>query len=151
MDDQELHKLVEDISIRDFKKPFLHKATFNPRLRTTGGRYLLHTFNIEINKLYFDEHGYNELIGIIKHELCHYHLHQAGKGFRHRDKDFQNLLNKVGGSRYCTPITSGKKIKCSSPNYVYECQDCKQHYRRKKRMDVSRYVCGICKGKLILV
>ena len=39
-----------------------------------------------------------ELIGIIKHELCHYHLHLEGKGYQHRDKDFKELLKKVGGT-----------------------------------------------------
>ena len=69
MDDEQLQKLVERISIHFFQKPFKHKARFNPRLRTTGGRYLLHTHDIEINKKYYEQHGEKELIGIIKHEL----------------------------------------------------------------------------------
>ncbi|MGW6300597.1 SprT family protein, partial [Peribacillus butanolivorans] len=52
MDNQQLQKLVEDISKKDFQKAFRHLACFNPRLRTTGGRYLLRSHNIEINKKY---------------------------------------------------------------------------------------------------
>ena len=63
---------------------FIHQALFNPRLITTGGRYLLYSHNIEINKKYLDQLGMDELIGIIKHELCHYHLHLEGKGYKHR-------------------------------------------------------------------
>ena len=37
----------------------------------------------------------DELISIIKHELCHYHLHQEGKGYKHRDQDFKDLLKKL--------------------------------------------------------
>ena len=35
-----------------------------------------------------------ELEGIIRHELCHYHLHIEGKGYKHRDKDFKDLLKR---------------------------------------------------------
>ncbi|MDK2599449.1 SprT family protein [Bacillus stercoris] len=80
MDNIELQKLTEDISETYFKKPFRHQALFNDRLKTTGGRYLLTSHNIELNRKYLIEHGREELIGIIKHELCHYHLHLEGKG-----------------------------------------------------------------------
>jgi SprT-like protein len=50
MEDKELQKLVEKVSIESFGKPFRHKASFNSRLRSTGGRYLLGTHNIDINK-----------------------------------------------------------------------------------------------------
>lgn len=80
MDNRELQKLVEEISLKDFNRRFKHLASFNPRLRTTGGRYLLRSHNIEINKKYLDERGIDEIIGIIKHELCHYHLHIGKRG-----------------------------------------------------------------------
>ena len=79
MNDKELQKVVEGISKDFFDKPFLHRALFNSRLRTTGGSYLLSSHNIEVNKKYLDQLGIDELIGIIKHELCHYHLHQEGR------------------------------------------------------------------------
>ena len=84
MTDQELHNLVVKISTEQFNKPFKHRAFFNSRLVTTGGRYMLRSHNIEINKKYFEQLGMQELIGIIKHELCHYHLHIEGKGYKHR-------------------------------------------------------------------
>ena len=40
MDEQEIQRLVEEVSLQCFGMPFLHKAMFNSRLRTTGGRYL---------------------------------------------------------------------------------------------------------------
>ena len=61
MTDRELQKLVEKISIEDFGIPFTHKAIFNNRLRTTGGRYLLVSHNIEINRRYLDELGMEEI------------------------------------------------------------------------------------------
>lgn len=116
MDNKELQKLTEDISETYFKKPFRHQALFNDRLKTTGGRYLLTSHNIELNRKYLIEHGREELIGIIKHELCHYHLHLEGKGYKHRDRDFRMLLQQVNAPRFCTPL----KKKAENKNlYVY--------------------------------
>lgn len=113
MDNKELQKLTENISETYFKKPFRHQALFNDRLKTTGGRYLLTSHNIELNRKYLIEHGREELIGIIKHELCHYHLHLEGKGYKHRDRDFRVLLQQVNAPRFCTPLkkkTEAKKL-----------------------------------------
>ncbi|QOS98837.1 SprT family protein [Brevibacterium sp. JNUCC-42] len=146
MNDKELQKLVEEISVRDFAKPFRHNAHFNSRLRTTGGRYLLRTHDLEFNPLHHLEHGQDELIGIIKHELCHYHLHLEGKGYRHRDQDFIQLLQRVGGSRYCSRVSKQKIV--LPYRYQLICMDCEFSYKRKKNINPARYVCGRCRGKL---
>ncbi|MCJ7842206.1 SprT family protein [Lederbergia sp. NSJ-179] len=146
MTNEELQSLVKQISEQHFKKPFLHHAIFNGRLRTTGGRYLLSSHNIEINRKYLEEHGFSELEGIIKHELCHYHLHIEGKGYQHRDQDFKKLMKQVGAPRHCTPLQKVKKS--SGKIYIYQCQDCAQIYERKRRVNTDRFVCGKCKGKL---
>ncbi|MGM0830922.1 MAG: SprT family protein [Bacillota bacterium] len=148
MTDAELQFLVEKISIQSFHKPFLHKAYFNPRLRTTGGRYMLGSHNIDINRKYFDEHGIDELIGIIKHELCHYHLHIEGKGYKHGDEDFKRLLNEVGGPRHCSILTSVNNRK---RYLIYVCSKCGLEFKRRRKINVRKYVCGRCKGKLKLV
>jgi SprT-like protein len=149
MTNEELQQLVETISKTYFGKTFNHQATFNPRLRTTGGRYLLATHNIEINRTYYEEYGLDELIGIIKHELCHYHLHLEGKGYRHRDRDFKELLHQVGAPRYCTPLQTAKisvkKIQ------VYQCTECDTLFHRKRRVNTNRFVCGKCRGKIMKI
>ncbi|MBY6038258.1 SprT family protein [Fictibacillus nanhaiensis] len=149
MTQEELQQLTEEISIRFFNKPFIHKATFNKRLRTTGGRYLLRTHHIEMNPHLYEAFGMDELIGVIKHELCHYHLHLEKKGYKHSDYDFKYLLNKVGGSRYCQSVLEKRRIE--SYKYQYNCTDCMQSYKRKRRIDTKKYVCGKCKGKLKLI
>jgi SprT-like protein len=151
MEDKELQKLVEKVSIESFGKPFRHKASFNSRLRSTGGRYLLGTHNIDINKKYLDQLGLNELIGIIKHELCHYHLHIEGKGYQHRDSDFKMLLKKVGAPRFCSPLLDKPKKQTSTKILLYQCTTCHQQYKRKRSINTSRYVCGKCRGKLVKV
>lgn len=149
MDQQEIQQLVEHISLKDFNKPFRHKAFFNTRLRTTGGRYMLTSHNIELNIHYLHEHGIEELIGIIKHELCHYHLHLEGKGFNHRDRDFRELIQRVSAPRFCTPLPSQSAKKRSRKKlHAYQCKDCHQKFVRKIRMNISRYACGRCRGRL---
>lgn len=149
MTDETLQLLVEKLSINYFHRPFLHKAFFNPRLRTTGGRYMLSTHNIEINRKYYEEIGLEELEGIIKHELCHYHLHLQGMGYKHGDKDFKQLLAKTGSPRYCSMLESKKKT-VRPAKWIYQCERCQAEYKRKRRMDTNKYVCGKCRGKIIL-
>ncbi len=146
MDQKELQALVEELSLTFFHRPFIHKARFNGRLRTTGGRYLLRSHDIEINPKQMEAFGREELIGIIKHELCHYHLHLLKKGYKHQDKDFKELLSKVGGTRYCKLPPSIKRN--NSSFLTYECEDCKHIYNRKRQINTRKYVCGICRGKL---
>ncbi len=111
---------------------------------------MLRTHNIEINEKYYEVHGMKELEGIIKHELCHYHLHLQGKGYQHRDKDFKELMAAVQAPRHCTPIIS-KKDKKVERQVIYRCKECHLVYRRKRKVDTFRYVCGKCKGRLEFV
>ena len=143
MNEHELQQLTQEISRTSFHREFTHKITYNKRLRSSGGRYLLKTGNIEINPLVEQELGLEALIGVIKHELCHYHLHQTGGGYRHRDADFKRLLHQVGGSRFVERM--------KEPNFLYECTACHHRYPRMRKMNTNRYVCGKCRGKLILL
>lgn len=150
MTDEQVQQIVEELSIQYFNRPFIHQAYFNSRLRTTGGRYLLSSHNIELNKKLYDHFGMEELQGIILHELCHYHLHLLGRGYKHQDPDFKQLLKQVGAPRFCSRIEEVKK-KVTSANLVYHCINCKQIYRRKRKLDVKRYCCSICGGNIKLV
>ncbi|QDI92480.1 SprT family protein [Salicibibacter halophilus] len=146
MNDEQLQRFTEALSIRYFQKPFRHQIRFNSRLRTTGGRYMLRSHAIEINPKHEEHFGQEELEAIIKHELCHYHLHIEGKGYQHKDKDFKRLLQKVGGSRHCQTIPGMRKT--LPVKYHYRCKDCGHVYPRKRAMDTKRYVCGVCQGSL---
>ena len=143
MNEHELQQLTMEISRTSFHREFTHKITYNRRLRSSGGRYLLKTGNIEINPLVEQELGLEALVGVIKHELCYYHLHQTGGGYRHRDADFKRLLHQVGGSRFVERM--------KEPNFIYECTACHHRYPRMRKMNTNRYVCGKCRGKLILL
>jgi len=146
MTDQALQRLVEQLSLQYFDRPFRHQATFNPRLRTTGGRYRLRDHNLEINPKMLTEHDQATLVGVIKHELCHYHLHLAGQSGQHRTKAFQTLLQRVGGLRYApAPVKAAPRARRWQE---YVCTRCQQPYYRLRRVDVTKMVCGRCRGHL---
>ncbi|GHP15233.1 protein SprT [Lentilactobacillus fungorum] len=148
MTNHELQQLVEQISVQFFAKPFKHHAYFNSRLRTTGGRYHLDNHDIDINPKMDDGAAHEVLIGIIKHELCHYHLHLAGYSGKHNTPQFKQLLKAVGGSRYAPRLASKESFHIQ---YLYRCNHCGLEYHRKRRINVAKYVCGRCRGKLQLV
>lgn len=138
MTNKELQSLVENISQNYFQLPFRHKAQWNSRLRTTGGRYHLKTHNLDFNPKLLHDFDNDILIGIIKHELCHYHLHLSGKGYQHKDKDFKMLLKKVNGLRYCPRF--------SDTNYrlIYQCKGCGIKVYRQRQLDTLKYICKKC-------
>ena len=146
MADEELQKLIETVSLEIFGKPFIHDACFNKRLRTTGGRYMLTSHSIEINPRVLIIHGTEELIGVIKHELCHYHLHIEGRGYRHRDEDFRILLKRTSSPRFCRPLIEGNLKPVLYR--VYKCVSCELLYNRRRKMNVSKYRCGKCAGRI---
>jgi len=144
LSEQALYELTNDLSTTFFHKSFKHEVRFNHRLRTTGGRYLPAVKTIELNPKYFFEFGQSEFIGIIKHELCHYHLHIEGKGYKHGDNDFKQLLKLTNSPRHCSPLPSQKE----THHYVYRCTECSLEYKRKRRVNVKKYRCGRCMGEL---
>ncbi|MUV38513.1 Protein SprT-like [Lentibacillus sp. JNUCC-1] len=143
--EKELHKLVDDLSRTFFDKPFKHEVRYNTRLRTTGGRYIPSLRIIELNPKYVKEMA-EEVEGIIKHELCHYHLHIEGKGYKHGDPEFKALLKATGSPRHCQPLPSS----AYQFKYSYTCMRCGHIYKRKRRVDVKKFRCGKCRGQLSL-
>lgn len=144
MTQEELQTLVEAISIEWFQRPFMHEAIFNARLKTTGGRYHLNDHHLDFNPTLFAQSDEQTIVGIIKHELCHYHLHLAGRGYRHRDSEFKQLLQQTGGLRYAPAVAKkASKIEC------YQCVRCQTMIYRKRKIDTKRFCCGRCRGKLV--
>lgn len=148
MTDEDLQALVERISVEYFGKPFRHKASFNSRLRACGGRYSLQTHHIDISRKHYEQYGLEEIIKIIKHELCHYHLHLEGRGFRHRDREFKQLLREVGGTRYCKALPGRRTLPY---RYRIVCKGCNVTFLRKRSVDPLKYVCGKCRGRLEII
>jgi len=146
LNEEKLFELTNTLSKQFFKKPFMHQVVYNYRLRTTGGRYIPAKKTIEINPKYVMEMDKDECIGIIKHELCHYHLHIAGKGFKHGDKEFKQLLKATGAPRHCKALPSSE----NKYKHQYICRSCERVYLRVRQVNVNKYKCGKCKGHIYL-
>lgn len=145
LDDQQLQRLTEKIADEFFAISFTHRIYFNRRLKTTGGRYLLDDHHIEINPRVLNYGGKTLLIGVIKHELCHYQLDLQKKDVSHRSAAFRSLLRKVGGVRFVPRLVEPRY------QYLYCCQSCGQQYRRQRKINLQRLVCGRCAGRLKLI
>ncbi|MBJ7540365.1 SprT family protein [Streptococcus sp. SL1232] len=136
---------VKRVSLEDFGKEFRHIAVWNSRLRTTGGRFFPADGHLDFNPKIFETFGSDIFRKIVRHELCHYHLYFEGKGYKHTDADFKQLLQKVDGLRYAPSMTRNEHF------HYYKCQKCGQNYHRKRRVNTQKYRCGRCHGKLIKV
>ncbi|MCK8616757.1 SprT family protein [Fructobacillus sp. M158] len=136
-----LQERVEQVSLSSFGQPFRHVAVFNRRLQTTGGRYHLSDHHLDFNPKMAKRADFD---AVIKHELCHYHLHLAGRGYRHRDQDFKRLLQQVGGSRYAPDVGARRTVQ---RKYHYLCEN-GHSIDRVRPVDVQRYRCGRCRGRL---
>lgn len=147
MEEVELQQFVERLSLQYFKKPFKHQAIYNNRLRTTGGRYHLSTHHLDFNPKILAAFGLEVFEGVIKHELCHYHLHLEGKGYRHGDADFKKLLKEVNGLRFTPSIEATLK---SVLRWEYQCLRCQTKIYRKRRFNAKKYVCAQCQGRFHL-
>lgn len=144
LNEKKLRELVNRLSLDFFNEPFRHYVTYNYRLRTTGGRYIPSKKTIEVNPKYVVEMSESDYIGIIKHELVHYHLHIKGKGYNHGDESFKQLLKTTGSPRYCKPLSSTKR----RVKHMYICSSCNYVYKRIRRVDVTKRRCGRCSGRI---
>lgn len=148
MTNDELQTLVESISLTYFNRTFEHRAFFNSRLKTTGGRYHLASHDIDFNQKILTYFGEDTFIGVIKHELCHYHLHLMGRGYQHKDRDFKQLLNQTGGLRFVPDVRELD----GSIKYNYQCDTCGSTIHRMRKLNTRRYGCAKCKrGRFHLV
>ena len=117
-----LTEYVRQVSIEDFGSEFRHQAEWNSRLQTTGGRFFP------------------------KDRHLHYHLYDQGKGYRHKDPAFKQLLQQVDGLRFTPSLPDRtRRVKCI---YLYQCSHCGQEYRRKRKIDLKKYACGRCRSRL---
>jgi SprT-like protein len=144
LSDRQLQAYVEEVSQSDFGWPFTHKAFWNSRLRTTGGRFFPKDGHLDFNPKFASHPDFRK---IVRHELVHYHLYKQGRGFKHEDQDFKRLLAQVDGLRFAPRL---EPPKVSLPKYIYTCSNCGAQYPRKRRMDTRRYVCSKCHGRLVL-
>lgn len=139
-----LTEYVQQVSLEDFGRPFRHEAVWNRRLSTTGGRFFPKDGHLDFNPAMYEEFDLATFRKIVRHELCHYHLYFSGKGYKHGNRDFKELLEAVDGLRYAP-----KRQRAHS--YRYQCQGCGLIYQRQRRLNLKKFACGRCHSQLKLL
>ncbi len=139
-----LTEYVKQVSREDFGKEFVHEVVWNTRLRSTGGRFFPKDGHLDFNPKLYEEHGLDTFRKIVRHELCHYHLYFEKKGYKHSDRDFQELLVRVDGLRYAP-----RSQQSNGTIHYYICKTCGRLYQRRRRFDVRKYRCSNCHGSLM--
>lgn len=139
-----LTEFVQEVSLEDFGREFRHQAQWNSRLRTTGGRFFTQDGHLDFNPALLEEFGMTVFRQIVRHELCHYHLYYQGLGYKHKDREFKELLKAVDGLRYAPRSAQNESY------WYYNCSRCHYEFRRKRKVNTTKYVCGKCHGKISL-
>ncbi|HCX04033.1 MAG: SprT-like domain-containing protein [Tissierellales bacterium] len=82
----------------------------------------------------------------IENTLLHEMIHLKVKGHGPEFKKEINRIISLGGkvNRFSKRRATEKRI-----NWIYKCKICSKEYERNRKISkLSRYRCGICKGKL---
>jgi SprT-like protein len=72
-----LTNYVRQVSLEDFDKEFRHTASWNKRLHSTGGRFFPKDGHLDFNPRIYEQFGLETFRKIVRHELCHFLLHQT--------------------------------------------------------------------------
>ena len=133
-----LLELTKKIADGSFHRKFKGTIKYNNRLTRTGGyttccKLKEGETNIDISFQHAKYLGKRELVGIIKHELCHYFLYIDKLPCDHKDATFISLAKQAGAPLHCGRLNK----------YLYYCPHCKAY-----RVSISKFqnisLCGKC-------
>lgn len=79
------------------------------------GKKVRQPLKISISKNLLEYYSLENIEGVIKHELCHYHLYKMGGKFSDGDKEFEDELKRIGShsSRTLTRAGIVYTVRCS--------------------------------------
>jgi len=124
-----LTEYVRQVSLEDFGREFRHRAEWNSRLQTTGGRFFPKDRHLDFNPKIYQVFGLEVFRKIV-----------------HKDLAFKQLLQQVDGLRFTPPLPD--RTRRVKRIYLYQCPHCGQEYRRKRKIDLKKYACGRCRSRL---
>lgn len=130
---------------------------FNSRLKVSAGRASKEATDkhhiIEINPKYYDQFGIDRIDGTFRHEIAHVVCYELYKD-RYHSMQFKKLcvvfdgtMNKQMAGDKFTNNGTNDYIK-SSYKWHYECPDCNNSFRRKRKISDKKIwscVCTKCK------
>ncbi|MEW9123193.1 MAG: SprT-like domain-containing protein [Thermotaleaceae bacterium] len=124
---------------------YIGKVAWSNRLKTSGANIrfdpLKNTGSIQVNRLYIEKFGEEELIDILKHELTHYYLYRKGQLKHGHGKGFKETLQDIFKSN-CIVAKYNEGIY----QYQYQCQHCGAIYKSFRRIHKKIYCSKCVKG-----
>ena len=127
-------------------------VNYSNRMTRTLGRcreqrnLYMHKFTLTFNLRYIQENLDNG--DVIKHTILHEIAHALTGAEHHHDNVWQRTCLAIGGNG--KRLASGIKHSYIKPKqyYTYKCSLCGHLFKRQRQIDITRYVCGNCKGHL---
>lgn len=127
----------------DNKLPFDVKVVWDNRLVASAGSYNWSWGNtnktIKLSPHYIKKFP-EELDNILLHEMIH------ASGIRGHGERFKKEMRRINSFGWNVQTHSKER----AVTHTYVCKQCKQTIKRSRRINVERYVCGKCGGKLTL-
>ena len=99
-----LTEYVRQVSLEDFGRGIPSSGRVEFTSSNHWGRFFPKDRHLDFNPKIYQAFGLEAFRKIVRHELCHYHLYDQGKGYRHKDLAFKQLLQQVDGLRFTPPL-----------------------------------------------
>lgn len=119
-----------------------------------NGQRVRQPLKIAISKSLLEYYSLENIEGVIKHELCHYHLYKKGGNYCDGDKEFEDELKRIGSHSTRTLSRAGMiyTVKCSCCGQVVRKTPSKGVVTRSINTRIS--VCceaDLVQGEMIMV
>ena len=134
----QLNEMANVIYQDYFGEPYSGKVVWSKQMKRIAGN-CRSDGRIALNFHYYERYGEEEILKVLRHELCHHFCFDKIGHHTHSTPLFVDSLEKVGGDQ------KGKPMPITG--YIHECPGCKKRWTFRKKMDrkLSCETCG--KGK----
>lgn len=134
MDLGELNEIAQSIYREHFHEDFPGWVEWSNRMKRIAGN-CRSDGRIALNKQYYERHGREEIILVLKHELAHLYCFKKIGKHSHNNPYFKQILEQLGGSKI------GKMMPIKV--HIYECPACKKQWSFKSRLK-KYFSCAYC-------
>jgi SprT-like protein len=141
--------LANKLSLHFWNHPCTIPVVWNGRLTSSMGRFIFSIkgkiripVKIELSKHAAQFINRDIFIGVMLHELCHYHLCRLGQPFDDHHPVFEKELARVGA-------ISTNTVQIPQKAFQLLCSKCNKSIGVRKRINTKNYRSACCKEKII--
>ena len=139
MTEEKLNALARDLYAKHFGREFKGEVVLSRKMRVSAGN-CRPDGRIALNLPYCEKYGEDEAVRVLKHELAHLFLFQTVGNHSHKDRVFNEILDRIDGAKVAKPMPA--------IIFVYACPKCHKEWRfaRKDNRARSCNECSLKKG-----